>query len=56
MSSISRKHFLLFKGFLTNDKAFRNWNFDISIPQQPLRGALFKTCSKNFEKGFEKYL
>ena len=56
MSSTSRKHFLLFKSFLTNDEAFRNWNFNISIPQQALRGVLFKICSKNFEKGFEKYL
>ena len=40
MSSISRKHFILFKGFLTNDKAFRNRNFNILIPQQPLRAVV----------------
>ena len=56
MSSISLKHFLNFKSFSTNDKEFRNRNFNILIPQQRLRGVLFKTCSKNFEKGFEKYL
>ena len=56
MSSISRKHFQISKGFLKNDKAFSNGSFNILIPQQPLRGVLFKTCSKNFEKGFENYL
>ena len=55
MSSISCNHFLLFKGLLTNDKAFKNRNFNILIPQQPLKGVLFKTHSRNLEKGFEKY-
>ena len=27
-----KKHFLLLKGFLTNDKAFRNRNLNILIP------------------------
>ena len=35
---------------------FRNSNFDTLVPYQPLKVALFNTCSKNLEKGFEKYL
>ena len=42
--------------FLKNDKTFRNRNFNILIPYQPLKGVLSKTGSKNLKKGFEKYL